>query len=269
MSDNSPDLASELHALLGDWLRTRHLTQPLESIDEEQATPCPVHSFSVLGVSRRGEITGWIQADELGRDDWQSQIHPLSDDQVIDGDESLFALITRLASQDWLLVARTGRIDGFVSRSDLQRPPFRMLLFGLISLFEMRLLHLVQTNYSEEQVSEVLNSSRLEKARRLHDDRMLRGEELHLTDCLQIADKRDLLLAVPNYSTWMGFDSNNKATRFFGKAEELRDRLVHANDLIAGSSWEEVLQVTLELVDFLERTGADQTGNRSKPKRAN
>ena len=271
MSSAAPDFSSELHALLGDWLRTRHLTQSLESIDQDQATPqrkFPARSLSVLGVTHRGEVIGSIQVEAFSDKDWKNQICPLSDDQVIDGDASLLALITRLAKRPWLFVRQGGRIDGFVSRSDLQRPPFRMLLFGLISLFEMRLLHLVQRHYSEAQIAEVLNPCRLQKARRLHHDRKLRGEELQLADCLQIADKRDLLLAVPHCSTSLGFDSNNKATKFFGKVETLRDRLVHANDLVAGSSWEEVLQVTLELAEFLERTGTVQPVDGSKPGQA-
>jgi hypothetical protein len=271
MCNAAADFSSELHALLGDWLRTRYLTQPLESIDQDQDIPpqtLPARALSVLGVSRCGEVIGSIQVDALSDNDWQSQFRPLTDDQVIDGDTSLIALITRLARRDWLFVRQAGRIDGFVSRSDLQRPPFRMLLFGLISLFEMRLLHLVQSHYSEAEVADVLNASRLQKARRLHDDRKLRGEELQLTDCLQIADKRDLLLAVPEGLTSLGFGSNNKAARFFGKVEAIRDRLVHANDLVAGSSWEEVLQVTLELAEFLERTGTVQPPDGSQPDQA-
>ena len=247
--------------MLGDWLRTRHLTQPLESIDKDQDAPGLkfLHrTLSVLGVSHRGEVIGSIQVDALSDNDWQSQFRPLSDDQVIDGDASLLALITRLARRHWLFVRKAGRIDGFVSRSDLQRPPFRMLLFGLISLFEMRLLHLVHRHYSDAKVAEVLNANRLQKARRLHGDRKMRGEELRLTDCLQIADKRDLLLAVPHCSMSLGFDSNKKATKFFGRVEAIRDRLVHANDLVAGSSWDELLQVTLELAEFLKRTGSVQ-----------
>ncbi len=252
--------------MLGDWLRTRHLTQPLESIDMDQDAPplkSPNRTLSVLGVSHRGEVIGSIQVDAISDNDWQSQFRPLSDEQVIDDDASLLGLITRLARRHWLFVRQAGRIDGFVSRSDLQRPPFRMLLFGLISLFEMRLLHLVQRHYSEAQVAQVLNASRLQKARRVHNARKMRGEELRLTDCLQIADKRDLLLVVPHCSMSLGFDSNNKATKFFGKVEAIRDRLVHANDLVAGSSWEEVLKVTLELAEFLERTGTVQPADGS------
>ncbi len=271
MSSAAPDFSSELHALLEDWLRTRHLTQPLESIDQDQAVSplkFSARKLSVLGVLHHGEVIGSIRVDALRDNDWQSQIRPLSDHQVIEGNASLLALITRLAGRHWLFVRQAGRIDGFVSRSDMQRAPFRMLLFGLISLLEMRLVHLVQRHYSEAQVAEALNASRLQKARSLHNNRKMRGEELDLIDCLQIADKRDLLLAVPDYSTSLGFDSNNKATKFFGKVEAIRDRLVHANDLVAGSSWEEVLQVTLELTEFLERTGTLQPVDGSKPGQA-
>ena len=69
-------------------------------------------------------------------------------------------------------------MDGFVSRSDLQRSPFRILLFGLISLLEMRMLHLVRKRHSETQAAEALNNSRLQKALRLHNDRKRWGEEL-------------------------------------------------------------------------------------------
>lgn len=250
----------ELRALLGDLLRTKHLARPLVAVDWVSADPSEASRrhearLSVLGVMDRGKVVGAIRGDALQEADWRSRVDPISDEQIIDGDASLLDLIKRLQARHWLFVRHGDDVNGFVSRSDLQRPPFRMLLFGLISLFEMGLLHLLEESYTEAQITETLTANRLEKARSLHSERMRRGEELHLADCLQIADKRDLLLADSQCLGRLGFESVNKAYRFFGRVEDLRDRLVHANDLIAGSSWEEVLQVTLELAEFLRHLG--------------
>ena len=127
-----------------------------------------------------------------------------------------------------------------------------MLLFGLISLFEMQLLDMVQRRYSEKSLAEVLKSGRVEQARRLHTERGKRGEDLHLTDCLQIADKRDLLLASEDFAERFGFESKKAAHRFFSDVEALRDRLVHAQDLIGGSNWEDVTGTAVRLAEFLE-----------------
>jgi hypothetical protein len=251
------DASREIHDLLGDGLKTRHITQPLEAIDSGRDDHFAIsdrqHAFSVLGVEDQGHLVGSIQTAALRSNEWRSQIKPIVDGQVIDGDAPLLNLLPRLANRPWLFVRLDGKVTGFVSRSDLQRPPFRMLLFGLISLFEMRLLHVVKQQYPEAEIANVLNPGRLEKARSLHAERKTRGEELQLVDCLQIADKRDLLLALPNSPDLLGFESKKQACRFFARVEALRDRLVHANDLIAGSSWEEVLAVTIELANFLDQ----------------
>ena len=91
MSDDAHDIASEMQTMLGDWLQTRHLTQPLQSIPVEQDQPFVPSSLSVLGVSQGGRLIGSVDVAALSGDDWQRQMRPLSDDQVIDGAASLFA----------------------------------------------------------------------------------------------------------------------------------------------------------------------------------
>jgi hypothetical protein len=209
--------------------------------------------FHVLGVSMRGQVVGYVCSEKLQLGPVGRQAECLLPEQVIDGETPLLILLGGLATRHWMFVRKESEIAGFVSRSDLQRAPVRMLLFGLISLFEMLLLELVQQNYSERSIMTTLTEKRLDQALHLHAERSKRGEELHLADCLQIADKRDLLLSVEGLVQRLGFESNKSANRFFVDVEQLRDRLVHANDLIAGSSWEEVLATTTELADFLSR----------------
>lgn len=251
-------VSEELRSLLGGLLRTRHVARVLQSCEAHEESSDVLArmregGLTVLAVSQAGEIVGTVHRDRLQPGMCGPQADRLSKEQLIEGDEPLLKLLRRLRRRHWLLVTVERRIRGFVSRSDLQRAPVRMLLFGFVSLFEMLLLELVQRNYSDQQIAQALTPNRLRLAQRLHDDRENRGEELALSDCLQIADKRDLLLAADGCSVQLGFDSNKTASRFFYQVEELRDRLVHANDLIAGSNWEEVIDITIQLADFLSR----------------
>lgn len=258
MAQDDITTSEELRTLLGGLLRTRHISQPLvccDAADDRQVAMAQMqrHGFTALGVQDQGRVIGSVDSRHLRSGTCGEQAELLGEGDLIDGDTPLLDLFRRLSKRHWLFVRGADGINGFVSRSDLQRAPVRMLLFGLVSLFEMLLVDLVQRNYPEATIAETLNSNRLEQARRRHHERELRGEQLNLVDCLQIADKRDLLLAADGCTRRLGFSSNNAASRFFYGVEELRDRLVHANDLVGGSSWEEVLSTALQLADFLER----------------
>ena len=77
-----------------------------------------------------------------------------------------------------------------------------MWLFGMITVLEMRFLHLIDANFSDESWARYLSPARLEKARQLQAERQRRGQDARLLDCLQFSDKaqivvRDRVLAQP------------------------------------------------------------------------
>ena len=135
--------------------------------------------------------------------------------------------------------------------ADLECLPVRMWLFGLISCFERCLLEMVRRRCSEADFAQVLSNNRLQAARRLYRGRIGRHERLDLAACLQIADKRELLLAERGAARQFGFESMNQAKKFFEHVETLRDRLVHAHELVVTSAADELIAVTLQLLKFL------------------
>ncbi len=141
--------------------------------------------------------------------------------------------------------------------ADLECLPARIWIFGVITCFEQGLLELVRTYYPTGEYGNALTAERQAASRSLLSSRWVRHEALDLADCLQLADKRELLLHLSQAHQRFGFESMNQAKRFFEHAEALRDRLVHGHDLAAGASWSEVLQLVLRMLQFIEAYGTD------------
>ena len=85
----------------------------------------------------------------------------------------------------------------------------------------MFLLTLVRNQCPEGSLQETLKPNRLTEAQKLYEARKARNEEIDLADCLQICDKRDLILKFVGYGE-LGFESKGKAERLFKEAENLR-----------------------------------------------
>jgi hypothetical protein len=98
----------------------------------------------------------------------------------------------------------------------------------------------------------VLNVSRLEKAQELYVKRLNRKEAIDLADCLQLCDKRTLVLKNEEIREKLSLRPKSEAEGLLREAETLRDRLAHGQDIIAGSSWPEVFSLVQEIEEVLK-----------------
>jgi hypothetical protein len=94
---------------------------------------------------------------------------------------------------------------------------------------------------------------RLEAARKLQAERKARNEAIELSDCLQFCDKWELVLRCPPGRAYLGFRSKRMGQLILEEAEELRNKLAHAQDLVSGSSWQQVIRIAAEVEALLER----------------
>jgi hypothetical protein len=124
-----------------------------------------------------------------------------------------------------------------------------LLLFGLVTLLEMNLLRLVRLYYPSDSWQKVLKSDRLEAAQKLWRESQERNEATDLLDYLQFCDKRELVLNQAELFDKLGLKSKRSGERFLKSAEHLRNRLAHAQNLVSGSSWQELIS----LAEGLER----------------
>lgn len=141
----------------------------------------------------------------------------------------------------------------------MQKAPVRMLLFGLVTLLEMHLLRLIRIYYPNDSWQEFLSDGRLEQAKKLLSERHARNEAIDLADCLQFCDKRDLILRRSDIQKSVGLESK-KSGELLESAEKLRNKLAHAQDIVTGSSWPEIIDLAKEIEVLLERCELIENG---------
>src|SRR5690606_29044313 len=125
--------------------------------------------------------------------------------------------------------------SGIITRADLNKPPVRVYLFGLISLLEMHMAHWIRVEYGNESWRDRLTAARLESAVMLQEERKKRNEEIDLVECLQFCDKRDLVIAHDDLRRRLGLGAKSEGRRLLKRAERLRDLLAHSQrDLVQG-----------------------------------
>lgn len=145
-------------------------------------------------------------------------------------------------------------VVGIVTRADLQKPPFRLYCFGLITLLEMHVLDRIRAHHRDDASwLPLLSDGRGSKCRELFADRARRGLEISLDECLQLADKRDIVVRTPALRDELGFASNGACKSFFDDVQKIRDDLAHGQQLDGGRTWSEVISRMLEIERVLVR----------------
>jgi hypothetical protein len=209
--------------------------------------------FDVMGIEQEGVTYSYVERSRLGTGpcrNYQCIFHP---SELIAESTPLLHVLPILHDLPRVFVLYRNRVSGIVTQGDLQKPPVRMLLFGLLTLLEMLLLRLIQAHYPHDSWQEILNSTRLQGVRNLQAERKSRNEAIELADCLQFCDKRELILRCPQACTYLGFDTRRQGNLMLKEAEDLRNKLAHARDLVSGSSWQQVIRIAAEVETLLER----------------
>ena len=173
--------------------------------------------FALAGIRSGGHVVGFVRIEDLKDIDAPCGRfqHAFESGDIIGDEAPLNELVTRLAATPRLFVTAFGRVNGIVTLTDLQRPPVRMWLFGLITIIEMSFTDMILEQWPNEEWTELLSKGRLEKARSLNDERSRRREDygVRLLDCLQFSDKGQILMKDKSMRDALGFDSKGSGDR--------------------------------------------------------
>ena len=262
---------ADLRALLGDGITVTAVLEPLQSCpaDAEAVEISRVlsdRSFDVAGVQVASEkpVIGFVRRDALVSGTVREHVQPLTADVLISNSTPLRDLLARLADRESIFVLVGPAVSGIVTRADLNKPAVRVYMFGLISLLEMHLGFWLRRDYPGNAWIERLAARRIRKARALQDLRRIRNQDTDLLDCLQLCDKRDLLLACDGRRESLGLGPPNEAKALLISAEDLRNLLAHSEqDLAQGSSWDTIIRL-IQRVEVLVQNSDDLVENAAK-----
>jgi hypothetical protein len=151
-----------------------------------------------------------------------------------------------LAAEPRVFVTAFGDVAGVVTREDVQKPPGRMWLFGMVTLIELRYTRLIAELCPGGSWREHLSDGRLRKAEELMAERNRRHRPVGLLDCLQLSDKGQIVARNEDIRRRTVFASRQQAEDGIRLLEGLRNDLAHAQDIVS-ADWEAIVQLTAHL----------------------
>lgn len=210
--------------------------------------------FEAVGVEEEGTVTSYVLKEDLRNARQIKDVSRLfSPKDFIVASTPLLELFTILRDRRSIFVLGANHSVHIITRTDLQKIPVRMLLFGLVSLIEMHMLRLIRENHPDAEWKGLLPVHRLEKAMDMMKTRQERNEAIDLGDCLQFSDKKEIILNSSLLKKMLGIPSKKKGASLFNKIEALRDKLAHAQDLVTGTTWSDIFNTIRESESLLER----------------
>ncbi|MDF2792229.1 MAG: hypothetical protein K0S80_5331 [Neobacillus sp.] len=209
--------------------------------------------YDVIGVEENGMVIGYVLRDDLREGSCRDFFRSFSPSNLVSDSTPLLQTLFIFKNTERLFVIEGNRITKVVTLADLQKPPIRMLLFGVISLVEMHLYQIIRDYFNEDSWKKHLGEKRIQQAEELFLQRKARNEGIELSDCLQLCDKRDIVLGEQSLRELLGIESKSKGKDFFKKLENLRNNLAHSQDLNTENSWNEMFSLIEQTEILLEK----------------
>jgi hypothetical protein len=230
------------------------------------------HDFDVIGVRQDGIVVGYARLEALTSGTCGDHILYFGTDQLVHDAAPLHRITSMLGCTACVFVSTLGTVGGIITRSDLEKPPVRMWLFGMLTMIEYLFTEIIRETYPRNRWRDQLPGSRVAKAQALKDERRRRRQHIDLLNCLTFADKGHILFRDERMREQFGYESRSAAKDAMKNVERLRNNLAHAHPIIGGS-WETIVALArnvdtvLQLLDFpgLPTPHAGQEQNTATP----
>jgi hypothetical protein len=219
----------------------RDIAESLASFDETTSADSiraamQAQRLDVAGIRKSGAVAGWVVPDDLVEHQESVHFRPFDAASVLADTASLNEVVQGLDAASHLFVRSFGQVSGLICRRDLQKPAMRMWLFGLVTITELRVTRMIDEYCPQDSWRQYLSEGRLQKASELQAERNRRGQQRTLLDCLQFADKGQIVARDDRLRERTRFSSKRKVEEFVNALQDLRNNLAHSQDLTG--DWE-------------------------------
>jgi len=243
----APRVALALKRVFTETFTVADIAEPLASFDadaraEDIRAFMMARDFDIVGIRLQGEVASIVQRELLEGGPCEQYMQKMDEVPVREANTPLLEVVTELHRTPFLLINVFGRVGGIVTRADLQKPPLRMWLFGLLTLIELRFTELIEQHCPGDRWKQFVSEARLQKAQALLAERSRRNQALQLLDCLQFSDKGQIVARNEEIRRLTVFRSRRQADEAIKDLEQLRNNLAHAQDILA-TDWETIIRL--------------------------
>jgi hypothetical protein len=238
------------------------VAEPLVSFDESASSEdvkqfMEDKNFDLVGVRKNGLVEGYVRREELTSGSCGDHCHLFTpDDDLVPDTANLIDVVKSLAINQQCFVTMLDRVGAIITTTDLEKPPMRMFLFGMISIIEMTMTEILRKRYPNDSWQEFLSEQRLALAKKLQEERNRRGQQVELVDCLQFGDKGWIITYDEELREALGHKSRKETRNAVKEFESLRNNLAHTQEIIP-SGWQRIVIACTRWEDNLDRKVED------------
>jgi hypothetical protein len=239
-----------------EGFRAIDVAEPLMSFDADRPATAArasmlARGFDLAGVRVEGLVAGYVSRHDLKGGSCGDHLRPFGADDLVRDDASLQDVIQSLGVNGRCFVTILDQAAAIVTLEDLEKPPVRMFLFGMITILEMVLVRQVEAAFPGDGWAMHVAPGRLAKAREVMAERQRRGLSCRLVDCLQFSDKGQLALRIGDLAARLAPSMSGKeAKRALQELEHLRNSLAHGQEIVR-SSWARIVRFSRRLDELL------------------
>lgn len=191
---------SALREIFVEKITARSIYEPLfccpaDSQTKDVRRALTLRGFDVAGVkdTLTNEVIGYVLIDELGDGGLRQSMRSITADLLVSDSTPIAEIFSVLTGREFAFVLSGQRIAGIITRADINKPPVRIYLFGMTSLFEMHLNAWVHHFYDDEGWVEKVPEQRMQAATRIYD---LKKEKISNSPCWSVCS------SVTNETCW-------------------------------------------------------------------
>jgi hypothetical protein len=254
----NPTTLESLRRVFAEGFAARDVAEPLVSFDAgtasaEVANLMDNRGFDAVGIRREGLVVGFVERSDLAGQTCGENVRAIEASTAVADSASLTDVVLGLAAAPRLFVKVLGEIGGIITIDDLQKPPMRMWVFGMITLLEMRATRIIELMCPADAWKQYISANRLEKAQALLDERRRRNQNPALLDCLQISDKGQIIARNEEIRRMTRMQSRRQAEQSIRMLENLRNNLAHSQDIIT-CDWQTIVELCKDMERVIHGT---------------
>jgi hypothetical protein len=261
--------SSRLRRLFLEGFSAMDVAEPLVSFDESAKSEdvqqfMQTKRFDLVGIRKDGLVDGYVRQEDLTSGTCGDHFRPFTpEDDLVPDTASLLEVVKSLAINQQCFITVLDRVGAIITLTDLEKPPMRMFLFGMITMIEMTMTEILRQRHPNDSWQELLSEKRVELAKKLKDERNRRGQNVELLDCLQFGDKGWIITYDEELRETLGHKSRKETRNAVKEFENLRNNLAHTQEIIPGG-WQRIVIACSRWEEHLDKAVDDHHFGQTK-----